>query len=50
MGRHPNWEGHTQVREVELDGDSLTLRGRMEENTSEARTAELAWQRVRDKG
>lgn len=42
----PNWEGHTQLRQVELDSDKLTLRGRMEENTPEARTAELVWRRI----
>lgn len=45
----PNWIAHTQVREVALDGDLLTLRGRMEENSPQARTAELAWRRQQSK-
>ncbi|MEN9923892.1 MAG: hypothetical protein RL268_18 [Pseudomonadota bacterium] len=43
----PDWVGHTQMRDVELSGDILTLRGRMEENSPQARTAKLVWRRAR---
>jgi hypothetical protein len=42
----PNWEGQTQVRSVALDGAQLTLGGRLEEGTPEARTANLVWKRA----
>lgn len=45
----PNWIDHTQVREVVMDGEMLTLRGRMEENSPQARTAELVWRRLQGK-
>jgi len=43
---YPNWAGHTQVRVATIDNNLLTLSARLEESTSEARTAELIWQRV----
>jgi hypothetical protein len=43
---YPNWAGHTQVRLADIDGDILTLSARLEESTSEARTAELVWRRI----
>jgi hypothetical protein len=42
----PNWVGGSQKRTAQLDGDTLSLTARLEEGTSEARTARLAWQRV----
>lgn len=43
---YPNWVGHTQVRLAAIDNNILTLSARLEESTSEARTAELIWQRM----
>ncbi len=45
---YPDWEGGMQKRQLTLEGDLLTLSGRLEEGTSEARTASLVWQRLRD--
>lgn len=42
----PNWVGGTQRRLASLDGEVLTLTARLEEGTSEARTACLKWQRI----
>lgn len=42
----PNWIGGSQHRTAELDGDILSLTARLEEGTTEARTARLVWQRV----
>lgn len=42
----PNWAGGTQRRMAELEGDVLALTARLEEGTSEARTARLVWQRA----
>jgi len=41
----PNWEGGRQVRRFRLSGDDLDLTARLEEGTSEARTAALRWRR-----
>jgi len=41
----PNWVGGTQRRVAILEGDELALTARLEEGTSEARTAILAWRR-----
>lgn len=42
----PNWVGGVQRRVAELDGDVLALTARLEEGTSEARTARLVWKRA----
>lgn len=42
----PNWVGITQRRQVEWDGEKLRLTARLEEGTSEARTAILEWVRA----
>jgi hypothetical protein len=43
----PNWKGSTQRRKAVLGEDGiLTLVARIEEGTSEARTALMAWRRV----
>ena len=47
---YPNWAGHTQIRNAVIDKDKLTLSARLEEATSEARTAELIWRRLPDNG
>ncbi|MNO63277.1 hypothetical protein D3C76_539800 [compost metagenome] len=41
----PNWEGGTQRRVAQLDGEVLALTARLEEGTGEARTARLVWRR-----
>ena len=42
----PNWVGGQQHRKFEFDGQGqLSLTARLEENTSEARTALLLWKR-----
>ncbi|MEL7938471.1 lipocalin-like domain-containing protein [Pseudomonas delhiensis] len=43
----PNWEGGSQRRIAQLEGDVLALSARLEEGTPEARTARLLWRRVR---
>jgi len=42
----PNWEGGSQRRIAQLEGDVLALSARLEEGTPEARTARLLWRRV----
>ncbi|SDI13725.1 lipocalin-like domain-containing protein [Pseudomonas panipatensis] len=42
----PNWEGGTQRRIAHLDGGVLALTARLEEGSSEARTATLRWRRA----
>lgn len=42
----PNWEGGSQRRVAQLDGDKLALSARLEEGTPEARTARLLWRRA----
>jgi hypothetical protein len=42
----PNWVGGSQLRNAEFDGEVLTLTARLEEGTSEARTARLSWKRA----
>lgn len=42
----PNWVGGTQVRKARLQDDELWLSARIEEGTSEARTANLVWKRA----
>lgn len=42
----PNWVGGSQRRVAILEGDVLALTARLEEGTSEARTARLVWQRA----
>lgn len=44
----PNWEGGVQKRQVELADGKLTIAARLEEGTSEARTAMLTWQKSSD--
>jgi hypothetical protein len=41
----PNWVGGTQTRRATLNEGQLQLIARLEDGTSEARTATLAWQR-----
>lgn len=41
----PNWEGGVQRRLALFDGEVLALTARLEEGTSEARTARLTWRR-----
>ncbi|MOA36181.1 hypothetical protein D3C78_1576900 [compost metagenome] len=41
----PNWVGGSQRRVAILEGDELALTARLEEGTSEARTARLTWRR-----
>jgi hypothetical protein len=41
----PNWEGGLQRRSAVLEGATLHLSARLEENTPEARTARLSWRR-----
>ncbi|MNW12958.1 hypothetical protein D3C71_2107770 [compost metagenome] len=42
----PNWVGGSQQRVAILEGDVVALTARLEEGTSEARTARLVWQRA----
>ena len=43
----PNWKGGVQKRRVTVNDDgTLTLSARLEEGTSQARTARLVWRRV----
>jgi len=42
----PAWEGGTQKRRATLEGQQLTLSGRIEEGTPQARTVKLVWHRV----
>ena len=43
----PNWQGTAQRRKVTRSGaDEMTLVARIEEGTTEARTAVLAWRRA----
>jgi hypothetical protein len=42
----PNWEGGTQTRMAIFNGDTLELTARLEEGTTEARTARLSWKRA----
>lgn len=42
----PNWVGGSQQRLAILEGDVVALTARLEEGTSEARTARLVWQRA----
>ncbi|EOG4615719.1 lipocalin-like domain-containing protein [Pseudomonas aeruginosa] len=41
----PNWVGGIQRRVAVLDGDQLVLTARLEDGSSEARTARLIWRR-----
>lgn len=41
----PNWVGADQRRLVEWDGEVLSLSARLEDGTSEARSAVLRWRR-----
>lgn len=43
----PNWKGSRQVRIVSLVGDELHIIARLEDGSSEARTALLRWKRSR---
>lgn len=43
----PNWVGTQQKRAARIDGDSLYLSARIEEGTSQARSAILEWSRSR---
>lgn len=42
----PNWVGANQERAVSFDGTTLHLEARLEQGTSEARTARLSWVRT----
>lgn len=42
----PNWQGGVQKRLVEIATDTLRIEARLEEGTTEARTAVLAWRRL----
>lgn len=43
----PNWKGGDQRRKARLEGaDKLFIEARLEDGTSEARTAQLAWKRA----
>ncbi|KRW61088.1 lipocalin-like domain-containing protein [Pseudomonas sp. TTU2014-080ASC] len=42
----PNWVGGSQHRKAVFDGEILRLEARLEEGTSEARTARLSWKRA----
>jgi hypothetical protein len=43
---YPNWVGHTQIRTANIENGVLRLTARLEESTSEARTAELVWRHI----
>lgn len=46
LSAFPNWQGGTQKRRIEtFEADRLALVARLEEGTSEARTARLIWKR-----
>ena len=42
----PNWVGREQRRLVDLSGDRLTLTGRLEDGTPEARTIRMSFERL----
>jgi hypothetical protein len=42
----PNWQGGDQRRSVRFEGDMLYIEARLEQGTSEARTAQLKWRRA----
>lgn len=44
----PNWEGGVQRRTARLTGSRLDLSARLEEGSSQARTAVLVWEREPD--
>lgn len=47
LSAFPNWKGGTQTRRIEvMEAGQLVLAARLEEGTSEARTARLAWKRA----
>lgn len=47
LSAFPNWKGGTQKRRIEMmDARQLVLAARLEEGTSEARTARLVWKRA----
>ncbi|MFJ9381251.1 lipocalin-like domain-containing protein [Streptomyces sp. NPDC101455] len=51
MSLFPNWVGGQQRRRISLQPDgSITLEARLEDGTSEARTARLAWRRHNSEG
>ncbi|CAG9263071.1 lipocalin-like domain-containing protein [Paraburkholderia caribensis] len=41
----PNWENGEQARRVVFESDRLHLTARLEEHTTQARTAQLTWER-----
>jgi len=43
----PAWEGGVQKRQAAIEGDLLTLGGRIEDGTPQARTVKLVWRRAR---
>ncbi|WP_034296276.1 lipocalin-like domain-containing protein [Herbaspirillum sp. RV1423] len=46
LSAFPNWKGGIQKRRIEtMDAGQLVLAARLEEGTSEARTARLVWKR-----
>jgi hypothetical protein len=42
----PDWEGGVQKRQASLNGNLLTLSGRIEDGTPQARVVKLIWQRA----
>ena len=47
LSAFPNWKGGVQNRHIEtLDAGRLVLAARLEDGTSEARTARLVWKRA----
>ena len=43
---YPDWEGGVQQRRASLNDELLCLSARLEEGTSEARSARLTWRRI----
>jgi hypothetical protein len=46
MSLFPNWIGDRQVRQFTLDGDSLTIRARIEPDTPQARASLMIFRRA----
>lgn len=42
----PGWKGGDQRRHVRLEGDTLYIEARLEQDSAEARTAQLKWRRA----
>lgn len=43
---YPDWIGKQQVRKIRIDDGKLLITARLEDNTPEARTSLLIWERV----